>query len=488
MAPERAHDFAERVKKRGLAVATQAACAENKEEILCRFFSAAPARSRPQNVSRAKSIGSRATQRGLAGHKFSELTGASVGDVIQGAKRLKGNELNSVVAKLSSEEGCRSSELYVGVAAVLELEFPSPEKVSDAKALLRKSALCNRDELAKYGQYRLGIFGLWGRDCDAAERDLGESMEHPQNPYRARAVYWQKRCQTRSKRMPAQELSAFYARFPLSLYPLLKAEGERFDAYEKVMNNPETALEVRSPGNRFLNDGLELAEVFSDLRMPYLAGEVFERLDLADVQRESPGLQLYFAYLLSGAGRELSVFQLLSNLLGSNHELKTESSMKLYYPLKYLDQVRAEAGDLDPFLILSLIRQESAFNPRARSSKRAAGLMQIMPSLARSYGYSPSEMFDPDKNIKVGVRFFRRLLERYNGNVQMALAAYNAGPLMADAWLRRYPTEDPILFMELIPFRETREYVAVIMRNWYWYSNLYSDDSAAYNRYLQSKI
>lgn len=80
--------------------------------------------------------------------------------------------------------------------------------------------------------------------------------------------------------------------------------------------------------------------------------------------------------------------------------------------------------------------------------------------------------------MRLGVRFFSHLLDRYSGDVELALAAYNAGPDRVDEWMRRYPfVENPMLFVDLIPFKETREYVASIARNYYWYLKLYEQQS-----------
>ncbi|NDD91764.1 hypothetical protein EBZ37_06740, partial [bacterium] len=77
-------------------------------------------------------------------------------------------------------------------------------------------------------------------------------------------------------------------------------------------------------------------------------------------------------------------------------------------------------------------------------------------------------------NVRLGVKFFRHLVTRFSGKVDLALAAYNAGPERVDDWLRRYQVEDPVLFVDLIPFRETREYVSLISRNYYWYLQIYA--------------
>jgi soluble lytic murein transglycosylase len=73
----------------------------------------------------------------------------------------------------------------------------------------------------------------------------------------------------------------------------------------------------------------------------------------------------------------------------------------------------------------------------------------------------------------LGVKFFSSLLDRFSGDAELALAAYNAGPERVDSWLKRYPVANRALFVDLIPFRETRDYVSLIARNYYWYQALY---------------
>jgi soluble lytic murein transglycosylase len=84
-----------------------------------------------------------------------------------------------------------------------------------------------------------------------------------------------------------------------------------------------------------------------------------------------------------------------------------------------------------------------------------------------------AQLMDPRTNVQVGVRYFSGLLQRFGGEAELALAAYNAGPERVEQWLSRYPADDRLLFVDLIPFRETREYVASIARNYYWYRELY---------------
>ena len=106
----------------------------------------------------------------------------------------------------------------------------------------------------------------------------------------------------------------------------------------------------------------------------------------------------------------------------------------------------ARLNDIRPDLVRAVVQVESAYNPYARSPKGAAGLMQLMPATAQRFGVKNA--FNPEENVRAGVAYLRQLLDRYENNEELALAAYNAGPKAVDKYGEKVP-----------PYAETKNYV-----------------------------
>jgi soluble lytic murein transglycosylase len=159
---------------------------------------------------------------------------------------------------------------------------------------------------------------------------------------------------------------------------------------------------------------------------------------------------------------------------------------QILYPLNYWDAIRSEAErrGLDPYLVASIIRQESGFEPATVSNAGAVGLMQIMPqeaariaSVAGLPSITRERLFDPFDNIAVGAAEFSQKLGRMNDNPILAIAAYNAGEGPVGRWIARTPVGDPDLFVESIAYAETRLYVKTVLRNRYEYRRIYETGS-----------
>jgi soluble lytic murein transglycosylase len=154
----------------------------------------------------------------------------------------------------------------------------------------------------------------------------------------------------------------------------------------------------------------------------------------------------------------------------------------LLFPQPYWKELVANAGanGLDPYLVASLIRQESEFNPTAVSPANAYGLMQLLPSvgksMARKHGikrFDTKQLLDPSVNLELGTTNLKQVLDRFGGQVEYALAAYNAGDTPVRQWLASNDYKDVPEFVESIPYSETRDYVQAIMRNREMYRALY---------------
>lgn len=158
------------------------------------------------------------------------------------------------------------------------------------------------------------------------------------------------------------------------------------------------------------------------------------------------------------------------------------------YPLGHIDLVRqnAAARALDPYLVLALIREESAFAPQAVSRTGARGLMQLMQQTAdltaREHKLPPVTAVGleaPERNIEIGVAHLADLLRDFGGNLTLTLAAYNAGKQAVQRWVQRYGFADEVEFVEDIPYTETRNYVKRVLGNYDRYQTLYGAPRAA---------
>lgn len=132
-------------------------------------------------------------------------------------------------------------------------------------------------------------------------------------------------------------------------------------------------------------------------------------------------------------------------------------------------QQYSEEFKIDPLLVAAIIKSESAFNPIAESNKGALGLMQLMPLTAEALAHEMNldyvnveDLYDPEINIHIGYYYIVKLLKKYNGNIVFALAAYNAGTVKTDEWLKNYKG-DPDRAVVAISFPETQKFVKEVL-------------------------
>ncbi|MBI1760176.1 MAG: transglycosylase SLT domain-containing protein [Acidobacteria bacterium] len=166
-------------------------------------------------------------------------------------------------------------------------------------------------------------------------------------------------------------------------------------------------------------------------------------------------------------------------------EEMSREAWEVFYPLNFWSAIKEQAKThhLDPYYIAGLIRQETIFNPQARSRANAIGLMQLLPStgqlVARKYGVGGgrvalADLYNPMINLQLGTGYLAQLVGEF-GRLEYVAAAYNGGPSRVARWLRERPNPEIEEWVESIPLSETRLYVQGVYRNMRQYQRLYDE-------------
>lgn len=300
--------------------------------------------------------------------------------------------------------------------------------------------------------------------------------EYPKSSHRFRARYWLAQAMQHegNEEEAKTQFESLHRDSPLTYYGLLAsiADGKSIDS----------VISATVP------DGIAEQEFMAPLEVKrlsrarsFLAEDLpeFAALELKEI-RARDGLSNFFLLYLAALhhqAKSYSIsFTLLNELIQRGYEGVFSSwGLRMIFPVEHLDMIKQYSleNKLDPILVLSLIKQESAFDSIAVSSAGALGLMQLMPATASDvFSEIPrADLTGIEPNIRTGTRYLSKLLTRFNGNIVYALAGYNAGPAAVDRWVRANPSRKGLVeFVEAIPFKETREYVSSIIRNYFWYS------------------
>jgi len=317
----------------------------------------------------------------------------------------------------------------------------------------------------------------WANEDDAAIAAFQKFLdEFPKSVFRFRVRYWLAQLLIRNKQAEHGQviLKNLQLDSPLTYYGLLASRETGVEV--------ETSIGVMLPlGNVFdpqllPGEQMRLKRAEELLRVGGAGLAAMELRDFKHRYVHSSPFLVYLAQLNHLAGNHVGSFTLINELLNRGYEgLPSSYVLKLIFPTPFWDLIEKYSRELalDPILVLSLVKQESSFGDAVVSSSGALGLMQLMPATAFETlpGVGRVELQKAEQNIKVGTRYLRQMLIRFKGNIVLSLAAYNAGPNAVDRWTKQIPSSRSIPeTIESIPYRETREYVAAIIRNHYWYS------------------
>ncbi len=349
---------------------------------------------------------------------------------------------------------------------------------------------------AHYAHWKAAWLNLRQNRSDEAKKEIENQIaRYPGSPEVPAALYWRARVAEDDHDLP--KARAYYKkladRFSSYYYAglarqRLKQVGDAGDPA------PDPLLEKIPPATLPPSLG-EDEEPPDDLRVEkalllqnggFVTFAVRELQAAAAPQGPATGATNKIISLYQDAGQYNLAIQAMKRIAPDYFSYDLSAMPRSYwqalFPRPYWTELKKEClrNRLDPFLVAALIRQESEFNPGAVSHANAWGLMQLLPSVGRTLArqqhvrhYSTNLLLAPNINLQLGTRYFRQLHDRYDGNLEYALAAYNAGSDRVQDWVSNGNFKDPQEFVESIPFTETREYVQAIVRNAVVYRQLY---------------
>lgn len=233
---------------------------------------------------------------------------------------------------------------------------------------------------------------------------------------------------------------------------------------------------------------IDPAPGFDDYLFTWLmdVGEVtVARRYLEDYLNSNPGLSKAKVTFMAKVGLYNRLYSELSAMETSKRNHFIKQNIEYFFPRdhKSVYERAAELAGTDVAILYSITRQESGFDPFARSHADAFGLMQLLPEVAESVSkktgirYSdPEDLFQPEVNVPLGAHFIQMLLRRFDGAFIPGVGSYNASENAIRGWIRTRYKDDPISFIEEIPYEETKSYVKLVMRNYIFYQMLIAQD------------
>ena len=315
-------------------------------------------------------------------------------------------------------------------------------------------------------------------------KNLGNGVQEPDD-FRPAALFWlaETERQLDHHESRVEVLKRLVEEFPMDFYAMvarieMSMQPLNFLEPQSIQKSSSRKWGLGDVNRKRINRAEKLISIgFLEMGM--------KELSLISQKKGNQEFSYYLAQLFKKAGgyqRAISLSWGISSK--KHHDSISPSLVEILFPKPYMEKAIQESSQyqLSPYLVLGLMRQESAFNKRVVSSARAIGLMQLLPTtatrVARSMGTKLPDQNDlkkPEVNIQLGVKYLSGLLNDFEDNIIFALASYNAGPGKVKQWMAIRSHLKPLEFMESIPYKETRNYVKKVLRNYVIYKTLYGE-------------
>jgi len=369
-----------------------------------------------------------------------------------GVLRMAKSNLDNAIAVWDNNKAAVNPNHETAQQVERELALALARK-RDIRAFDRLNLVLNPDEEVREWKIRAALLAQNWQQVSSALAGL-TTVEQQQPKWQ----YWQARALAETGDAPAAQIVFNKLALDRSFYGFLAADlvNQPYQATDKPVLLPSNELDALANETDF--------KVAKELSFHHRDLETKRQWSFA--VKKLPKARLLIAAKLAQAWQwdQLAIVTMV--------QADYWDDLALRFPVTYSSQVQNNASlqQLEPALVFGLMRQESMLDKNAESPVGARGLMQIMPETGRQIArklnepwQSASSLFDPDTNIKYGTFYYKQMLNRFNGNFALAAAAYNAGPNRVDKWLPDDKQMPADIWIETIPFKETRKYVTSVL-------------------------
>lgn len=401
----------------------------------------------------------------------------------------------AMTPELKSQLAGTTAEAYHLLGLRLAVEARDWDRASAVTTLaLQTQSL--PDDWKQRLQWSLGLYDYLAGNIDGARRKWEQLLsDNSDDSFRPMLLFWVSQCHMKLGNASESE---FYQKtlvqdHPLSFYAvtaLSQVGGNLRDRWrERFKDLPALRSSLKHWADedltgyradprkaRLLRRAELLVAAHTDVFVNTALDEVQKTLDLQATGEKEVGWAIYVSRLYAASGNYLSAIAMTTKISKVPQFWdKRPEQLLVFFPRPYSDifqRVGVETGSQAETL-MGISRQESGFRADIRSGANAYGVMQLTPPTARrmvketglDVGAIPEALTRPEANIRLGASYYKWLIAHYRGSKSSAFASYNAGEQTVDAWQERRNFDDPLIFIELIPYTETRTYVKNVWRN-----------------------
>lgn len=474
--------FADRVRIGVLTESWQAACKETEPAFLCAGVEDYFAPRMMPSLGGAPTSSRKSRRGGIVFSKknIANLQRENVNEQMRRFPDWSWRQIQSYAELALKTTDCpRNFSISLGRQIEEFLKQPGAFALMDQLDLHGQECLKGDEPWAEFILQRSAFMKLGRAQYKEAIPLLERALQASYRKEESRSLYWLSLARKNAGQVKEAKasLDALWKSYPLSWHTLSSRAQEGQDPLQPMRDRPLYADEYESGDQALDRRVLWLQLLIALNENSFVVRQYGEFVVKSFGPTLKPGFVQHLARIFNYAGLYRLQILALSNVVYSRPDIVTMETLRLLYPRPYFEELQQREARLDTTILLGLARQESGFDPNATSRADARGLMQLLPSTARSLHKGRAKnLHNYEDNIALGSLFLMKLIKYFDGSVEKTLAAYNAGQTIVNKWSGRFDfVKEPQLFMDLIPYRETREYVPSILRNAYWYHRLFPE-------------